>query len=770
MGKQILDRNEIGCPTGQSSPSEQARIRALSPEHQTERSQTNGQYVPFVHARDNQAEFDIIVTGAHCAGCVAKIEREVSGLDGVVLARMNLSTMRLRTAWLKTGDDNALPTAIIDHLGGLGYGAKPFEMPTDQKHHEAELKFLWKAMAVAGAALANIMVISVSVWAGLDMGDNTRTMMHILSACIALPAIAYSGRVFFGSAWRALKNKTTNMDVPISLALLLASGLSIYETVHGNPDTYFDAAVMLMFLLLIGRVLDQRLRLKTGEAAARLAAMQAINATVMQADGTTQTIPAAMVRPGDLVQILAGDIIPVDGEIIEGRSDIDGSIATGEALPISMTVGEAVFSGMVNLSAPIMVRAKQAANNSFLANISKLVEMGEQKKSKFVRIADRAAQKYVPVVHSVAAITFIGWIVAGGSLRTASLNAIAVLIITCPCALGLAVPAVQIVASGRLFRAGVLIKSSDALERLAKTDHAVFDKTGTLTLGNLELQNVADLDPKILGLAAALAQNSRHPISRAIVNAAHENDITLPEITNMNEQAGHGISGVNQGEEIYLGKPKGDGPTPQNDQFVQTFLTVADGTTHRLQFTDTLRAEAKATIAALASRGIASEILSGDTQAMVSKTAQDLGVSEWQGGVSPEQKIERLDTLKSQGLYPLMIGDGLNDAPALAQASVSMSLAGAADISRAASDIVLQGDRLSAIPLAIDVARAADRRVKENLGLAIGYNLIAIPLAVFGFVNPLIAALVMSGSSLLVSLNALRMGKIQGVVTEDPSP
>ena len=440
--------NDPGCPSGQSTPQDIARMEAAQ-------KGADASLAPYVQVRANgDNSIDLMISGAHCSGCMAKIERETSALPDVKLSRMNLSTMRLNVQWKGKATSAG---SIVTRLEELGYGAKPFDMQLEPLETKNELNGLLKALAVAGAAMSIIMIMSVAVWDGGEMGGPTRQLMHIISAMIALPAVAYSGRPFFKSAWSALKNKHTNMDVPISLAVLLACGLSIYETIHHNPDTYFDAAVMLLFLLLIGRYLDMRLRLKTGESAQRLAAMQSSSASLIGGDGNIVSVPASMIKAGDNLLIAAGERVPVDVEIVKGNSEIDASIATGETLPIHSGPGDKLYSGMINLGAPLTVKALAISSDSFLSEISKLVEAGEQKKGKFVRIADRAARAYVPVVHTLAILTFVGWMILGSGdgdsvLRTASLNAIAVLIITCPCALGLAVPAVQIVASGRLFQ------------------------------------------------------------------------------------------------------------------------------------------------------------------------------------------------------------------------------------------------------------------------------------------------------------------------------
>ncbi|MEE9273229.1 MAG: heavy metal translocating P-type ATPase [Robiginitomaculum sp.] len=746
---------EIGCPSGQITARDLARQDALSEGVGTSNEKA---LAPYVQVRKNGSHsIDLMISGAHCASCLAKIERGIATLPKIKLARMNLSTMRLNVQW--EGEETSA-LSIVKKLEELGYGAKPFDMELGAVSGKTELNSLLKAMAVAGFAMVNVMLLSVSVWAGVDMGENTHQIMHIISGMIALPAVAYAGRPFFRSAWSALKNKKTNMDVPISLAVILACTLSVYETMQGNPDTYFDAAVMLLFLLLIGRYLDSRLRLKTGESAQRLAAMQSSTASLIALDGTISSVPASQIKAGDMLLVAAGERIPVDCEITKGVSDIDTSIATGETMPQSATQGDKVYSGMINLSAPLTLKALSISSDSFLSEISNLVEAGEQKKGKFVRIADRAARAYVPVVHTLAVLTFIGWMLFGhkfgladSTLRTASLNAIAVLIITCPCALGLAVPAVQIVASGRLFKKGVLIKSGDALERLAKVDTIVFDKTGTLTLGSLELSNADEISPKHLEIAAKLSRGSRHPIARAIALKAGKGSAA----EGMQETSGQGVSAMIDGQMTQFGAANFVGLKPDPNAGTQSWLKIGNSKPIRFAFKDKPRLDAKETISQLLGRGYNLELLTGDKKEIARETAEQLGIKNWQAEVSPQDKLSRLDTLRSEGKFTLMIGDGINDAPALASAYASASPADAADISRAAADIILQGDKLSGLITATATAKDAHRRVIENLSLAVLYNIIAVPLAVFGFVNPLFAALAMSGSSIIVTLNALRL-------------
>jgi len=747
----VLTDNINGCPSGlQDVP-----IQDIDPlGHKIDLSS-------YVTSKDDGTQqIDLIVQGAHCGGCLSKIERGINALPGVSTAQMNLSTLKLHTEWsgMETG-----PDTLIQTLSDLGYGAAPYEISASQSQSQHELKSLLRAMAVAGFAVMNVMLLSVAVWSGGgEMQASTHTALHWISAMVALPAVAYAGQPFFSSAWAALKNKRTNMDVPISLAVFLACGLSLYETIKGNPDTYFDAAVMLLFLLLIGRYLDAKLRLKTGEAAQRLAAMQTTSATRVNPDGSLETIPTRLVKPNDTLLIPAGQRIPVDGLILTGCSEIDTHIATGETVPSLSGPEDMIYAGMINLTAPLTMEVVSAHSDSFLSEITKLVEIGEQGKSKFVKIADRAAQAYVPVVHSLAALTLIGWLLVGADLRPAALNAIAVLIITCPCALGLtcpcalglAVPAVQIVASGRLFKHGVLIKSGDALERLAKTGWGIFDKTGTLTTGIFTLDNAADISSEYIETAAALAVHSRHPLAKALHSYAGQ-----IEVSDVEEIPGLGLRGIINTQIVTFGARKGARDSEMSGVSSESWLQIGADAPICFQFSDTLREDAKETIQDLESLGLTSELLSGDKSDVAASVAESLGIKKLKGQVTPKDKQTILYQRLSEARYPLMVGDGINDAPALAAAYSSASLATASDISRSTSDIILQGDKLSGLPIAIKIARQAQRRVKENLGIAIIYNLIAVPLAVFGFVNPLVAALAMSGSSLIVTLNALRMLK-----------
>lgn len=738
-----FDQNDAaGCPSGlapASASGEAVGTQLIDP-------------APFVRRRDGAASLELAVFGAKCAGCISKIEGAMGALEGMEHARLNLSTGRLSLAW-REGVDWA-PRTISERLHQIGFRAAPYDPEAIESDHDAEGRRLLRALGVAGFAMANVMLLSVSVWAGGgDMGAGTRGLMHWASALIAIPAALYAGQPFFRSAWNALKNRGANMDVPISLAVILALGVSVYEFFAAGEHTYFDAAVMLLFFLLIGRYLDHRLRWRARAAARDLLAMQKTTAQRLGNDGLVTAISANDIVVGDKLLLSPGDRAAVDGVIVDGASYADRSMVTGESAPEKLGVDDPIHAGVLNVSDRLVMRATATVENSLIADLARLIEAGEQSRSRYVRLADRAARLYVPVVHSLAAATFLGWMLVGGGPRLAIMNAIAVLIITCPCALGLAAPAVQVVATGRLFKRGVLVKSGDALERLAEADAMVFDKTGTLTLGRPQLANGTDIALNDLSDAASLARVSRHPLSRAIVEAAGAGAALEDAV----EFPGLGVEGKSHGQRVRLGSAAWVGAPDTDDASLETWFRRGDGDPVRFEFLDAPHKDAARVFADLSERGVRTELLSGDREEAVAAAAGALGLAAYRAGVSPQDKAQRLLELGASGAKAAMVGDGLNDAPSLAHAHVSLSPGTAADASQAAADFVYLGEGLSPIVEAVDVSRQARRRVLENFAFAALYNACAIPLAVFGYVTPLIAALAMSGSSMVVTLNALRL-------------
>jgi Cu2+-exporting ATPase len=685
---------------------------------------------------------DISVPTIHCGACIRAIETGLGRLPGVEHVRVNLSTKRVAVRWIGT------PPPLLAALRKLGFEANVCDPDIDRP--DVQFRQLILALAVAGFASGNIMMLSIGVWAGAE--DSSRTMFHALSALIALPALAYSGRVFFASAWNALRHGRTNMDVPISIGVLLAFGLSVYETAVHGAHAYFDAATMLLFFLLIGRTLDHLMRERARVAVKGLAQLAARGAMVGGPDGTRAYTPLAEIEPGMSVLLAAGERVPVDAVVSEGRSEIDCSLVTGESVPQPAAAGTRLQAGTLNLTGALTVVASSRAADSFLAEMMRMMAAAEAGRSGYRRIADRVARYYAPVVHLTALLTFAGWMLAGADLHRAVTVAIAVLIITCPCALGLAVPMVQVAAARRLFESGIMMRDGAALERLAEIDGLVFDKTGTLTLGKPSVCEAQELDPGALGIAAAIASHSRHPYSVAIAAAG---EAVAMRFDHVREIPGCGLEASDGASEYRLGRPgwAAAGHTLADDAAV---ACTKDGRLlAAFRLDDRLRQDSQAAIRSLRSQGLAVEILSGDADQAVGKVAKTLGI-QYRSRVSPAGKAEYLAAAGGRKL--LMVGDGLNDAPALAAAHASMAPASAADVGRNAADLVFLRESLMAVPRAIAIARQAGRLIRQNIALAVIYNAIAVPIAIAGEVTPLIAAAAMSLSSILVVANSLRLG------------
>lgn len=715
---------------------------------------------PFVRTEgDGLRRLDLMVEGVRCSGCMRRIEAALARCEGVEAARLNLTTRRLALGWRGPVARGGELAGVVDRLG---YRTVPFDPDRLGALDARADKELLRCLAVAGFAAANVMFLSVSVWAGHEqgMGPATRDLLHWFSALIAMPAVAYAGRPFFRSAAAALKTGRANMDVPISVGVILATAMSLSETARGGPYAYFDSAVTLLFLLLVGRYLDGLARGRARSAAERLLALRAATVTVLDAEGRRSVLPVEQVRAGMTVLVATGERVGVDGRVVAGTSQVDTSLISGETVPAPAGPGDRVFAGTLNVEAPLRVEVLAVGEGTLLADIVRLMEVAEQRRGRHVALADRVARLYAPAVHGLALATFLGWTALGGaSWQTGLLYAVAVLIITCPCALGLAVPAVQVIASGRLMRGGVLLKSATALERLARIDTVVLDKTGTLTEGRPVLADADAIPADALEQAAALAGSSRHPLARAVCRAAP----AVPVAQEVREVPGCGLALATPEGEVRLGRRGWAVAERAEDGSAvggpELWLARPGRAPVRLGFTDPLRADAAGVVADLRARGLALELLSGDQEPAVAEVAARLGIADWRAGVLPAEKAAHLERLVAEGRRVLMVGDGLNDAPALAAATVSLSPASAVDISQTAADAVFQGGRLSPVLEVLDVAARADRLVRQNLALALAYNALAVPLAVAGLVTPLLAAVAMSTSSLLVVGNALRLSR-----------
>ncbi|WP_064682823.1 heavy metal translocating P-type ATPase [Rhizobium bangladeshense] len=703
--------------------------------------------------RDGVRQITLSVPEMHCASCIRAIENALAAVDGVEAARANLS---LRTVVVNWKGDRGAPPDLTGALSAVGYSS---HLPTTDMGEEDRVhSHLLRALAVAGFCSMNIMLLSVSVWAGADAG--TRQAFHLLSAALALPAVVYSGSAFYASAWRALVHGRMNMDVPISAGVLLSFGLSLYDAIGNAAQAYFEASTSLLFVVLGGRMLDHMMRRRAKSAVAGLARIMPQGANLVEADGSVGYVPLKEVHPGSRLLVAVGSRVPTDGIVVEGRSEVDSSLVSGESAWQTIDLGSRVRAGAINQGAPFVLTASVAPADSLLSEMTRMLAATENSRSTYRRLADRAAALYAPVVHSLSLLALIGWFYGTGDIHRALTIAIAVLVITCPCALGIAVPMVQVVLARRLFDRGVMATDGSAFERLAGIDTVVFDKTGTLTTGQPSLLNLDEISEEHLAIAGSMARLSRHPISMAL-SAAHSNSGPgLIAFDETRELAGYGLEAT-IGADIYrLGKAEwaagagftsGDGEPPpislsRNGQALATFT-----------FGETLRPGAADLVKSLQAKRIGVRILSGDSEPAVARIAHFLNIEGFSAGLLPGEKVTAIADLQVRGHKVLMVGDGINDAAALRAAHVSMAPSTASDVGRSAADFVFLGDSLSVVDESLEAVNKAMGLVRQNFALAVIYNIVSLPLALAGFVTPLIATVAMSSSSILVVANALRL-------------
>ena len=672
----------------------------------------------------------------HCAACIGKIERGLSSIIGVQGVRVNLSLKRLSV----TGPVD--PDRVQDALTQLGFEAYPLDLAALNRARDDQGRALLTRMAVSGFAMMNVMLLSVAVWSGAT--DATRDMFHLISAAIALPVVVYAGQPFFYNAWTALRVGKLNMDVPISLAIVLAAGMSLYETLNSGAHAYFDAALSLTFFLLIGRYMDHRTRSAARSAAKELTALE-VHSAERITDGKARTVNVSDLVVGDIVMVPAGARVPVDGELLTQSALLDRSILTGETAAVTAAQGNMLQAGEINLSSPFRMRAVAVGEDSSLRRMAALVETAENARNSYTALADRAAAVYAPMVHLLALAAFVVWLVISGDVRHSLNIAIAVLIITCPCALGLAVPAVSTAAISRLFSHGFLVKHATALERLAEVDHVVFDKTGTLTQPSVHVPEA--LSGRDRAMIKTLAQASHHPMSRALVAALGDADVA--ELRMITEVSGEGIMAQAGAQTVRLGRGPwlGAGFSGLGFQYGQDAPVALDAA-------ETLRPGVQEALAGLV--GLPCEIVTGDANVPAQKLADALGLPVM-SNARPADKLCRLEALAAEGRHVLMVGDGLNDTAALAAAHASIAPAKALEASRSASDIVVLKESFAELPLVLAVARGTRLLSKQNFAIAAVYNMIAVPIALAGYATPLAAALAMSISSITVLLNAQRM-------------
>lgn len=687
----------------------------------------------------------ISVPGIRCAACIAKVESQLEAVEGVSRAQVNLSRKRVEVTTA------SLPVEyLINRLAAVGIEAHALNASMTSASKDYEAQKLLIRLAVAGFAMMNVMLLSVANWSGAS--GTIRELFHLISGTIALPAALYSAQPFFKNALAGVKTWSLNMDVPISLAILLASVLSLYEMLNSGEKIYFDAALSLTFFLLLGRYLDYMTRKRARSATEDLSALEVHSADRIS-NGRVERVATKNLKINDVVQVSSGMQFPVDGYLQKGSTLIDRSMLTGETMPILISKGARVHAGEINVGALAQVSVCAVGRDTTMQRLSELISNAENPSNKYTNLADRAARIYAPAVHILATTAFVVWLWISGDARLALNIAIAVLIITCPCALGLAVPAVSIAAIGKLFSKGFLVKDGDALERLAEIDTCLFDKTGTLTLASFQMAT-NHLSETEKSIALALAQGSHHPLSKGLAAALY--NIEPAEVVEIEEIIGSGMKARYHGEVVKLGSTTWLGANHKG-----LGLKVGNQAPRNIPTREVLRPGIQKMIIDMKKLGISLCILSGDHAENVKNMGEKLGITTLIPNVNAEEKHTYVSSLTAEGHKVLMVGDGLNDTAALATAHASIAPASALDASRNVADIVVLSQDFSNLASVIITAKTAIRLSKQNFLIAACYNIIAVPLALLGMATPLIAAIAMSASSLTVLMNAFRLKSIK---------
>jgi len=720
----------------------------------------------FVSVDDkNIKQASLILEGIVCAACVWLNERHVSALKGVVEFRVNYSTHRARVRW----DDSQIKLSdILQAISAIGYLAHPFDTGRQEAIYKKERSAALKRLAVAGLGAVQVMMLAVALYAGdySGMDAGLENFMRWVSMFIATPVVFYSAKSFFSSAWRDLKVRQLGMDVPVSLAIGLAYAASCWATVNQSGQVYFDSVTMFTFFLLAGRFLEMGARQKAGQAAEELVKLLPAMATRVTSQGD-ETVVVSELSCGDKVRVKPGDSIPADGVIIEGRSSINESLLTGESHPLAKTINEKVIGGTVNIESPLLIEVQKVGEDTVLASIQRLLDRAQVEKPSIAKMADRVAAYFVAfLLVLVSAVAAWWW---QHDPDQAFWIAISLLVVTCPCALSLATPAAMTAATGSLTRLGVLTTRGHALETLAKVTQVVFDKTGTLTKGQLALESTclaSNLtEQQSLNIAAALELGSEHPVAKVFLqNASTKNALSAKEIQSI---PGQGITGLIDDVQYRLGCAAYVADVfdadkinlDQTQHATEIFLANDKELLAVFFLSDQLREQALESVQALKALGKKVWLVSGDNETAVLHVAGELGISNIRHSMKPEDKLTVIHELQQQGEVVAMIGDGVNDAPVLAAAQVSIAMGGGTQLAQASADMVLLSEYLPHLVDAVKMAKRSINIVRQNLGWALAYNLLALPLASMGYIAPWMAAIGMSASSLVVVLNALRLNK-----------
>ncbi|MFY9261851.1 MAG: heavy metal translocating P-type ATPase [Gallionella sp.] len=715
-------------------------------------------------------DIHLLVEGIHCAACVWLIERGLSRVPGVEAVNVNLAAKRVHLRW---NNQQRKLSDLIRALGKIGYAGVPYDPEVAEGAMKKTNRAMLFRLFFAGFAMMNLNLIAIALYSGADKGPFL-SFFHWIAFALATPTLLYSGFPFFKGAWGGLRNGRLTMDLPIALGLTVTYVYSVYATLSGLKAVYFDTVTNLTFVILIGRYLEGMFRHQAVAATNRLMELQPRFATVMQA-GVEQITLIRGVKLGDQVLIKPGYQVPVDGVVLEGDSRVDESMLSGESIPVHKTVGASVSAGTLNTNGALLVEVRTTMQNTMLAKIIRLVEEAQASKAPIQRLADSVVPWFVFVTLMCASVTFLLWI--GQDFETALMAATSVLIITCPCALGMATPMSIAVASGLGAKHGILVKNGLVLETLSKVTHFVFDKTGTLTEGKMRvahIQTLAGGDAQdILSCAAAVERYSEHSVAKAIVIEADAQHIQYRDmpVQQFQASAGLGVSAQVAGQTVLLGSVEwlrrngvacDEGLQTQAvawETLAMSCVHLAIGGQHCavLALADRLRSDAQVLVNSLRASGIRMTLLSGDRQVVAEAIAQQLGGMEVIAEVMPQDKDQVIKRLQADGAIVAMVGDGINDAPALIRANVGIALGSGTDVSVESADIVLMHNELDKVRMATLLSRRTLRTIKQNIGLSFVYNLIMVPLAMMTMVTPLVAAITMPFSSLIVIGNAARI-------------
>ena len=721
---------------------------------------------------ESEREASLIIEGITCAACIWLNEQHVAKLPGVTGIEINFATRRARLRW----DERQIKfSAILAAIAAIGYRAHPYDAARSETLARKERRSaLWRVF-VAGFGMMQVMMYAVPIYLAGDgdMAPDIESLLRWASLVLTLPVILYSAAPFFRGAWRDLRLRRVGMDVPVALGVGGAFAASVWATVTASGEVYFDSVSMFVFFLLGGRYLEMSARQRAVSLSEALTGLMPAFAGRMVAFPLERSVEQVMVselQSGDVVLVRPGETIPADGHVVEGASCANESLLTGESLPVAKAVGSAVTGGAVNVESPLLVRVEQVGGATRLSAIIRLMERAAMEKPRLVETADRIAGRFILALLLVAVVVAVAWSFIDPA--KALWITVSVLVVTCPCALSLATPIALTVASGAMARAGLLVTRSHAIETLARATHFVFDKTGTLTTGRmtlLDVQVLGDLDrDACLALAAGIEQTSEHPLGKALCAAA--TGLDDPVLVNVTNTPGCGIDAVWEGRRLRIGRPNYVStlhglPLPTSAQAfvdsVDTVIALGDetGWLALLRIGDEIRPQAAAMVVALRAAGRQLVLLSGDAEPVASNVAQTLGIDVVLANVTPQGKHDYVSRLQSEGAIVAMVGDGINDAPVLAQAQISIAMGGGSQLARTQADLVLLSENLEHLSQGYGVARRSLRVIRQNLYWASAYNLVALPLAIMGFITPWMAGIGMSGSSLLVVLNSLRLQK-----------